>query len=364
MPTPLIQNGKQIVLDVVDDMPPKGRLYARVPVRYSDFQLARDETWWSGVRKGQLELDLSRYQLQVLPGRETDGLLDGYTVELACNGESFSRHFNIRSLSNVAERAVVELVKEQAIELGDNYKYYLSTVEAVEAQAEPPDGSKYHVRSEPLSVDSGKLADFLEQSEPFVGVSEPADDSDEPDMPIFVADEAWQDSREQAFRGGENESAALFSGRLFRDTDSPEVFLCLEACLEAAHAVEEKTSVTFTGETWARARKLLAVRRRRLNRPHEIVVASVHRHPFLPAADANGRRMCDVCSVAKYCSRSTALPSTDDFQWHRSVFAGQPWGTLLIWGYNAREQEDFRCYGLKNASFNQRSIRILKEAIT
>ncbi len=109
------------------------------------------------------------------------------------------------------------------------------------------------------------------------------------------------------------------------------------------------------------ARNLLEIRRRRLNRPHEIIVGSVHRHPFLPTADANGNRMCADCSVAKYCSRSTAVPSTDDFEWNRSVFSGQPYSLLLIWGYNAREEEDFRVYGLENASLKERTIQLLTE---
>lgn len=363
MSLPLIQDGKQLVLDIVDDLPPKGRLYARVPVCKSDFQLARDETWWAGVRQGELEPDLGRYQMQVLPGERTNGgLLNGYAIELASPAGTFQRRFNIRSLSNVAQRAVLELLKDQSVELGDNYNYYLTTLPADTTQTIESDGnSRFRVQHASLSIETAKLADFTAHSEPYNGVSELPDETDDPPMPIFVNREAWRESREQAFRGGENESAALFSGRLFRDTESSEVFLCLEACLEAAHAVEDKISVTFTGETWSRARQLLELRRRRLNRPNEIVVASVHRHPFLPAADANGRRKCDVCSVAKYCSRSTAVPSADDFEWHRSVFAGQPWGTLLIWGYNAREEEDFRCYGLRNASFAERSIRILNE---
>jgi hypothetical protein len=36
----------------------------------------------------------------------------------------------------------------------------------------------------------------------------------------------------------------------------------------------------------------------------------------------------------------------------------------LIWGYNAREEEDFRLYGLENASFKQRTIRRLKDETT
>jgi hypothetical protein len=214
--------------------------------------------------------------------------------------------------------------------------------------------------SEPLLFEEAPLADFLAASSPLHGASESAEAHEDCPMPIFTTSEAWEEGRQHAFRGGDNESGALFSGRLFRDTASPEVFVCFEACLEARHAVEEKLSVTFTGATWANARDLLAQRRRRLNRPGELFVASVHRHPFLPGTDANGRRQCDVCAQRERCTQTTAVASADDFQFHRSVFAGQPWATLLIWGYTAREEPDFQLFGVQEAQFQRRPLRLLE----
>jgi hypothetical protein len=71
--------------------------------------------------------------------------------------------------------------------------------------------------------------------------------------------------------------------------------------------------------------------------------------------------MCAACEAARYCNRSTAVPSADDFEWHRSVFSGQPWGTLAIWGFNAREQDDWRFFGLEGGALRERSLRKLKE---
>ena len=79
----------------------------------------------------------------------------------------------------------------------------------------------------------------------------------------------------------------------------------------------------------------------------------------MPEADENGRRMCDNCAVAKVCSRTTAVASLADIDWHRAVFVGQPWTVLTVWGYNAREQEDWRLYGLADATLTPRSLRIL-----
>jgi hypothetical protein len=368
----VIENSKQLVLDIVSK--PNGSAaggqtatmsaqhVARVALIYSDFQPARDETWWLGVRAGRLTPDLNSHEMRVIPGADAGvGMLDGYVIELTDGNRSYRRAFTNRSMSNVANRKIVEIVKdrETEISLNDEYSYYITTVPA--DADDQTDNTAMHVTScrEPLMFQNARLADYLASSETLQGVSEPPAELKERPMPIFVTADVWQESKEHAHRGGEQESAALFSGRLFRDTDSNEVFLRIDACLEAAHAVEEKLAVTFTGDTWAHARELLEVRRHRLNRPNEIIVGSVHRHPFLPSADASGNRKCQACTVAQYCSRSTAVPSTDDFEWLRSVFSGQPYCTLLIWGYNAREEEDFRLYGLDNASFKERSIRLL-----
>ncbi len=369
----LIEDGKQLVLDIVDKVSAEtdgkettltAQLVSRVPLTYSDFQLARDETWWLGVRNGSLEPDLESHEMRVIPGGDAgDGMVDGYTIRLSRDGSSYSRKFSIRSMSNVAQREITRLFKDDdtEISLDDNYSYYLSSIAADEQEADPAPEMRVKSCREPLLFDEGRLADYMRVSETLVGVSEPPPKTKTPPMQIFVTQDVWDESKEHAHRGGEQESAALFSGRLFRDTDSPEVFVRIDACLEAAHAVEEKLSVTFTGDTWAHARELLEMRRKRLGRPQEIIVGSVHRHPFMPSADANGQRKCEICEVAEYCTRSTAVPSGDDFEWHRSVFAGQPYTTLLIWGYNAREEEDFRLYGLHNATFSNRTLRLLRQ---
>jgi hypothetical protein len=372
----MIENGKQIVLEIVNKLDPSSsggqaatltvQRVARVPLSYSNFQLARDETWWCGVRKGRLLPDLDAHEMRVIPGEDAGvGILDGYVIELTDGDRSYRRHFTNRSMANVANRKILEISsnKESEISLDDQYSYYITTVPADDDDQLDKPTKNFKSCREPLTFEHARLADYMANSKTLQGVSEHPAELKEPPMPIFVTEDVWQESKEHAHRGGEQESAALFSGRTFRDTESDELFLRIDACLEAAHAVEEKLAVTFTGETWAHARELLEIRRRRLNRPHEIIVGSVHRHPFLPSADVNGNRKCQACDVAKYCSRSTAVPSTDDFEWHRSVFSGQPYCVLLIWGYNAREQEDFRLYGLENASFKERTIRLLTEEL-
>src|SRR5262249_10915843 len=175
------------------------------------------------------------------------------------------------------------------------------------------------------------------------------EDADGDLMQVFWNAEAWEEGHQLARRGGDNESAAVCVGGVFRDLDSPELFLVVEACFEAEHASEEKLAVTFTGETWAHVRKLLEVRKQRLGRNYDRILGSIHGHPFMPEADDQGRRMCDHCALAKVCSRTTALASLADVDWHRAVFgASAPWAVLALWGYNAREQEDWRAYRLSD----------------
>jgi hypothetical protein len=361
VPSLVIDQGQQLVLEIAK--PDDGLLLARVPLQYADFQLARDEAWWRGVRAGTLEADLSLYQLRVKPGQADDkGRCIGLSIEIEGNGKCFERPFPPQSMSAVAQRKVLELVNQKVMKLGETYHYYLQSVPVESAESTEPrvHGAKAKGLFEPPVFESARLAECLAKSQPIIGAAEPPEPWAEPTFEIFVTEQVWDEGRKLAHRGDKNESAALYTGRLFRDTDSPEVFVVWDACLEAKQAVEEEYSVTFTGETWAQARQMLDLRRKRIN-PRELFCASVHRHPWFPEADSQGRRMCEACAAAKYCGRSTAHPSTADFQWHRTVFTGQPWATLLIWGYNAREQEEFRLYGLENASFKERTIRLLTE---
>lgn len=354
----LTDDGHELMLDLTD-RDGDGRIVARVPLGSDDVQLLRDETWLRGIRAGALEASLAAYGLHVSPGLDAGrGRCAGIHVELRGGRQSYRRHFPLESLAAVARRRILQLVEQEAAAASDTFNYFLSAVPS-ELDGPRPDDSHSTAPAEPVPFETARLADYLIRSEPLVGVSEPPEPPSEPAMEVFVAEEVWEEGRGLSRRGGERESAAVFSGRLLRDADSPEVFVVLDACLEAEEAVEEKLAVTFTGETWSRIRRMLEQRRRRLQRPHEIIVGSAHGHPFKPSADAQGRRTCDACAIARYCNRTTAVPSTDDFDWHRSVFTGQPWATLAIWGFNAREQDDWRFYGLENGALRERSLRKL-----
>lgn len=361
--------GDDLVIGLLARRDGDERLLGRELICETDLLPARDETFLRGLRAGALPSDLAALSMHVIPGetRAVDRVA-GYTIELRDDGRSFRRQFPLSTLAGVARRGALRLIEQGALQTADEYSYFLTTLRAdgevlpAETPSAPnsANGLKVTRRQEPLVFEKASLKEYLKNSELMIGCSAPEEPETEPPMPVFAVDDAWKDGHDYARSGGENESAAVWSGTLLQDTDSPEIFMRLDACLQAEHAQEEKLAVTFSGETWARIRELLELRRRRLNRPHERILGSVHSHPFLPEADDKGNRRCAACAVAKICSRTTAVTSLADIDWHRSVFCGQPWAILTIWGFNAREEEDWRVYGLSDATLQPRTIRRLK----
>lgn len=358
--TPSGQELNLVLIESKDDP----RVLARTAIRHSDLLCARDETWLFGLRAGVLDTDLFGFDIRIWPGENRGAeRIAGYAVELSKDGRSFRRNFTISSLAHVARRLAQPLAENKELPEDGRYSYFLTTLlpQDEESEEEANTSSRVTRRFEPPVFEPAPLADFVARSEPLAGASLPAEDEAPADLlPIFAEAEVWEQGHDLARRGGELESAAIYTGRLFKDTESAERFLVLDACIEAEHAAEEKLAVTFTGETWANIRERLELRRQTLARPHERICGSVHGHPFMPEADSEGRRTCDACSLAKVCSRTTAVASVDDLNWHRSVFVANPWSILTIFGFNAREEEDFRVYGLSDGTLVPRTIHRLK----
>ena len=353
------------------------RLLAREQVSEGDLGPMRDETWLKGLRAGCLGWNRHELTVRVLPGRSSDTgdrLLD-FRLELRQGERMFLQKFPTSSLAAVAERAKNRLQAQGALE-GQECQFVLRALETEGVQA-GSSGSKLASHNSKRAVvarcektaepirETASLSEHLDNSELFPAPSPASDDGDDGDEMgpyIFVPSDVWAETHLSARRGGEVESAALWTGRLMKDEKSPEIFLVVDACLPAEHAEEEKYSVRFSGDTWSHIEGRLQARRKRLGRPAERFVGSVHGHNFPVPADENGQKRCSLCSEAKVCGRTNALISTDDEQWHRSVFSGQPWATLLIFGWNARDEEDWKLYGLKDGRLQPRTLRLLRDS--
>jgi hypothetical protein len=90
-----------------------------------------------------------------------------------------------------------------------------------------------------------------------------------------------------------------------------------------------------------------------------MILGSAHGHNFAPALEEDGKQTCEACELRATCSRTTAVASALDIQWHRSVFAGQPYAVLGIWGWTARGEEVWQLYGLSDGALVPRGARLL-----
>lgn len=364
----LTDDGEELTVGLLAGDEDSQQVLALETVTAEDLALAHDQACLDGLRAGVLPPDFAAVQTRLLPG-DTGGKdrLKNFRLELTHGNAVYRRQFPIVALDRVARRVEAVLRNQKILADDATASYFVTTRPA--ATEEAPSlfaaATKIKVRSEPLVLETASLEELLARSDVLRG---PALRSQEPDpgapaegdMPVFVPEDVWQTGHELARRGNELESAGVWLGRLMRDTQSPEIYVHIDECLPANHATEQKYSVEFSGDTWGDVRTRAEQRRRRLNRPHERIIGSVHGHNFGPTPDSTGRMTCDSCQVLPVCSRTTAVASDDDFRWHQMVFAGQPWALLVVYGWNAREDEEVRCYGLRDAQLQPRTVRILK----
>ncbi len=358
-----------------------GRLGAKIlaceGVTWNDLCTVRHETWYWGMRAGILPPDIDRLACTVVPGPSLGkGILADYRVELSGGPNHFSHRYTVDSLETAARRGTRRLYDRKVVEATDQVHYFitspangggvdpaatgLSGHESGGGAAGPSVRVKRH--SQPLVLEQAPLAEFLAASHVLregAAPLSPTEEDRENHIPIFIDDEVWQEGRDLSRRGGDLESAAIWVGRLLRDTATPELFMVVEACIAAAHATERKYSVAFSGDTWGNVRDLLDQRRRRLNRPHERMLGCIHGHNFTPDADEDGRPVCAACDRLATCPNSTAVASVLDFDWHRTVFPAAPWSTLGVWGFTARGEEVWQVYGLANGVLRPRTIRAI-----
>ncbi len=376
-------NSDRLTLGLLVRKNGQSKLMMRKPIAHSDLRAARDETWWQAVRSGVLPEDLAALHMEVLPGENLNAdWVDGFSVHLSDGKRSFIRHFPNSFFSSTAMMLKRDLIKREVITKHDTCFYFLSAIPAEAAAREeekllvPPEAGpevpvipelKVRVRPNPVPLGKASLAEYQKASEPMPGNPEPdldhGTDTVEP-MPIFITRDAWRQSHELARRGGKKESAGILVGRLMRDEASPELFMVVEACLEAEEASEHDYSVTFSGETWSRIHRILEQRRHRLHRPNEIILGSVHGHNFMVGENSQGRSECDTCDQRHACSQTTAFASPSDMEWHQIHFTGQPWAVLLVWGWNVRGNEEWRLHGLSGAVLAPRGLEQLKSEIS
>ena len=369
-------DGEAIVLCVAGEGGEQVPLLAAECVRTGDVASMRDETWLQGLRSGELPWDPSSLEAAYHAWRRGNNTrLTGIILELSNNGQRVRRLFHTQCFDLTLQRALERPLARGALSAEQQVHYWLATAPAETVAlpvgetgefASAPAGMQVRVRPPAWRPEPARLAQYIEGSDLPASGARPAEEEVEtesgrsPHVPVFFGREAWDEGRRFAFRRRNVESAAIFTGRLMQDIDSPEVFVVVNACIAAPHAEEERYSVLLTNESWSQVHSVLGQRRRRLNRPQEIIVGSVHGHNFPPSSGEDGEPACAACERRQTCEKTSAVASSEDLSWHRSIFAGQPWATMLIWGWNARHEEVWQAYGLGGGMLVARAVRVLR----
>lgn len=157
--------------------------------------------------------------------------------------------------------------------------------------------------SQSLPIEESSLSFFREQSQlrdSNIGSPE--------DLPVFFVPMVLQESIELAKRAGDLETGGILIGSLHRDPELQELFLVVTGQIPANHTDAQRTSLSFTPETWAAVRSALQLRRSR-----EIWVGWWHSHVWF----------CRSCPQERQatCTLATPFFSHEDCNLQREIFS-------------------------------------------
>ncbi len=258
---------------------PGRRLFAEVPLGPGDFARGVDDACFDGLRRGLLTAydpagSGARVEPRFIKPDDASPHAGGFDVVVPTPAGGEHRvAYDINYFQTRVVRLFTEALLDRRLTLKQGLLFQLTACPESQAPA-PAQPSRFAVAavSAPVPV--------LPGSRTALGAAEAWDDPQPDDLPVLVhrrvIDEALDEARGQPDR----EVGGLLLGHLRRDTDTGEVFVEVTGHLPAQGTEATHTSVTFTPETWAHARRVVQLRGR-----GEIFVGWVHSHPFHLGAD-------------------------------------------------------------------------------
>lgn len=190
------------------------------------------------------------------------------------------------------------------------------------------------------------------------GRQEPWDEPDSADLPVLVSRTVIEDGCEEASRHPDREIGGLLLGHLCKDPESGKGFL-LVSCLVSSEGTGESTStsVTFTDDSFAKARELISVRSQAGLLP-EMIVGWFHSHPF---------SFCKECPLPTptECINKILFYSPDDLQLMESTF-DQPFMVGLLAGVEPKLETALghlpvRLYGWREGQITSRGFSVIDQ---
>jgi proteasome lid subunit RPN8/RPN11 len=276
-----------------------GQRLHELPLARADFDRAIEATFFDGLRRGlfaEYAPPFGEARIEPAFADEDAGSpnAEAFRVVLPLpGGGEYVREFPAEFFDRRATGIGTDLVRAKRVPNGSTIVYQLAAY--LEGEAIPAK-SGLRLMLEPESVDvpirAGSLAAF--------GAREAWDDPQPDDVPVVIPRRVIDEALDEARRDPEREVGGALLGHLRRDTATGELFLEVTCAVPAEATTATEASVTFTPETWARVREVIAVRGE-----GEIFVGWAHSHPF---------RLCDDCPAKPppECVAKVLFFSSDD----------------------------------------------------
>lgn len=348
----------QFRLEFADD---QGQVVASEPLIPGDFHRAVAETCFAGFREGVFPSYAPDPEFALVePVFRRDGppeRTEGFRVTLRTPGlPEYSREFGAGYVGTRAGRIKARIVRDR--KLGDDATLYYTLAAYLDEASIPPRRSQ--LLSEPAEVRLPLGAGRREAIAPREEWDSPSPD----DLPVVIPHSVLQEACEEASAHPGREIGGLLIGQLHRHGDSttkqPGGQMFLEVtCLVSGEGTTPATatSVTFTPESFARARELIRLRAKP-GREGEIIVGWYHSHPF---------RFCDKCPlpVPPECLQKVLFYSSDDLNVMESAF-GQPYHVGLLAAIEPRIEGAIghlpvKLYGWRNGETVARGFEVYRD---
>jgi len=321
-----------------------------VPLREADFGRAVETAFFDGLRRGRFrDYIVPTAGVRIAPRFATadaaSPLTSGFTVVLPTeDGGEHRVDFDTHFLASHAKRIVVDRVLQGEVE-ADTLKYRLTAY----LDETPPrkNGLVLSLESDEPQVPIRTL------SRASLGQTVSWDSPSGSDLPVLVPRGVLEQAVAEAKEAPEREVGGFLLGHLCRDADDDEMFLWVTCHVPAEGTEATETSVTFTAQTWARAREVIAWRDE-----GEIFAGWVHSHPF---------RFCSECPNPPKpdCVGKVLFFSPEDHFLMEVTFA-QPFMVALQTGVEPRLESvlghlPVKLYGWRDGVVVPRGFEVIEE---
>jgi proteasome lid subunit RPN8/RPN11 len=320
-----------------------------VPLATADFGRAIEATFFDGLRRGVFrDYDFRAEGAVIEPhffqAKDGSPRVESFEVALPAPGGGHRLAFDRRFFHTLVRRTGAELVLAGCVAEGSVLLYQIAAYrdDAVRPAA---GGMRIELEAEapeiPIRAGSRRA----------LGPSEAWDRPRPGDFPVLLPRHVIDEAVDEARRAPDREVGGVLLGHLRRDSDSGELFLEVTCLVPAEQTQATELSVTFTAETWARVREVIAVRGE-----GEIFAGWMHSHPM---------RFCAECPlpVAQECINKVLFYSADDEFLMELSFA-RPFMVGLLAAVEPRlegalSHAPVRLYGWKNGLIEARGFEVI-----